>query len=207
MAHVSTITRYPEEQTYVRWGTTGSFGFHLLVILIVVGIAWLTGVKSLEQLMKESGALAINIPPPADQQIEVELKDLLPPPPPVENPDFVRQIEKPKPPPPVIKKPVVQPKPKASVQSTAPAMVSKLILGTGNFPRPAYPYQALLRHETGTVIISINFDGSGGVSDVNVVTSSGFSDLDSSTRSFVREHWHDPSFAGRSATVPIQYTQ
>jgi len=209
MAHTSVINRYPDEETYGRWGMAGSFSLHVLFIAIVLGIAWLTGVKSIEQLMKESGALAIAPPPPQDQPVEVELKDMLPPPPPVDNPEFIRQIEKPIPipPPPVIKKPVVQPRKAAPPAPSAPAVVSKLVVGSGNFPRPGYPYEALVRRETGTVIVSIEFDSGGGVSEVNVVTSSGHSDLDSSARSFIREHWRDSSFANQSATVPIQYLQ
>lgn len=208
MAHASVINRYPDEQTYGRWGMAGSFSLHIFFVLIVLGIAWLTGIKSIEQLMKESGALAIQPPPPQDQLVEVELKDVLPPPPLVENPEFIRQIEKPKPPPPVIKKLVPKPKPKAAVPApSTPAVVSKLVVGSGSFPRPGYPYEALLRHETGTVMVSIEFDSGGSVDEVNVVASSGHSDLDSSTRSFIREHWRDPNFAGQSATVPIQYTQ
>jgi len=206
MATISSISHYQEEQTYVRWGTVGSFGLHFLLAAVIVAFAWFTGVKSIEQLMKESGSLAIN-PPPPDQQMEVELKEELPPPPPTLNPEFVRQIEKPIPPPPVppvIKKPIVpQPRPRPVV--SVPAMVSRLVVGSGGFPKPGYPYEALLRRETGTVTLSIQFDSEGGVSDVDVVDSSGHADLDSGARSFIRAHWRDSSFAGRSATVPIDF--
>jgi TonB family protein len=205
MDTVSSISRYQEEQTYVRWGTAGSFGIHLLLAAVILTVTWLTGVKSIEQLMKESGSLAMN-PPPPDQQLEVELKDDLPPPPPTPAPEFIRQIEKPIPPPPkpiIIKKPIEQPRPRAVV--SAPAMVSRLVVGSGNFPKPGYPYQALLRHEGGTVMIAIQFDSEGRVSDADVANSSGHPDLDSGASSFIRAHWHDPSFAGRSVTVPIDF--
>ena len=204
MADVSTLNRYPVEETYFRWGAAGALGIHIFLAAVVLVIAWLTGIKSIEQLMKESGSPAINAPPP-DQQIEVELKDDLPPPPPVVNPEFIRQIEKPVPPPPkpVIKKPEVQPKLRPA--APAPAMVSRLVIGSGNFPKPLYPIYAMLHHETGTVVFSIQFDGDGKASDVDVVSSSGYSDLDSSARYWIRSRWHDSNYANSSATVPIAF--
>jgi TonB family protein len=204
MANISHMSRYHGSETYLRWGAVGSFGLHFLLAVLVLTVAWLTGVKSIEQLMKESGSLEMN-PPPPDQQLEVELKDDLPPPPPTPNPEFIRQIEKPIPPPPklVLKKPVEQPKPRPIAQ--VPAMVSRLVVGSGNFPKPGYPYEAELRRETGTVTLSIQFDSEGGVSDVAVSDSSGHPDLDSGARSFIRAHWRDPDFAGRAVTVPIAF--
>jgi len=204
MSTASTFSQYPQEETYVRWGTFGALSIHIVLAGTILTIAWLTGIKSIEQLMKESGSPAIT-PPPPEEQIEVELKDLLPPPPPVVNPDFVRQVVKPVPPPPkpVIKKIVPKPKPRPVV--TAPAVVSRLVIGSGAFPRPAYPYQAMLRHETGTVTLSIRFDGEGTPSDVDVLTSSGYSELDASARSWIRTRWHDPSYSNASATVPISF--
>ncbi len=205
MVNSSTL-RYPAEHTYVRWGTVGAFGLHVLFAVIILTIAWFTGVKSIEQLMKESGALALAPPPPQDQ-IEIELKDVLPPPPPVENPDFVRQIEKPVPPPPlpvpVIKPPVVHNEPRPVAHPHA--AVSRLVVGSGGFPRPGYPYDALVNHETGTVTLSIRFDENGRASSVEIVNSSGHTDLDAGAREFVLEHWHDAGFANSSATVPISF--
>jgi TonB family protein len=85
------------------------------------------------------------------------------------------------------------------------ASVSRLVVGTSGFPQPAYPYQAQVQHEQGTVSIAIQFDGSGSVSDVEVTGSSGVPLLDSSTVKFIQAHWHNESFAGRHATVPIEY--
>jgi TonB family protein len=205
MAQVSTISQYPREQTYVRWGTAGAFGLHFLLVAIVLTVAWLTGIKSIEQLMKESGSPLINQPPP-NQQIEVELKDLLPPPPPEPNPDFIKQVVKPppEPPKPVVKK-VEVPKLRPRPVQAPPAVVSRLVVGSGNFPRPGYPYQALIHRESGTVVFSILFNGDGTPSDVDVVSSSGCSDLDASARNWIRTRWHDPNFANSSATVPIAF--
>jgi protein TonB len=205
MANLSTL-RYPGEYTYFRWGACGAFGLHVLVAAVILIVAYETGVKSIEQLMKESGALEL-APPPPDQPIEIDLKDVLPPPPPVENPEFVRQVVKLVPPPPlpvpVIPKPVV--KNESRPVSHAHATVSKLIVGSGSFPQPGYPYEALINQETGTVTLAIRFDGNGKPSNVEIVKSSGHTDLDSGAREFVLEHWHDGEFANRSATVPIQF--
>jgi len=204
MPHISTLNHYPPEQTYVRWGTAGALGIHILLAAIILIVAWLTGIKSIEQLMKESGSPAIAAPPP-DEQIEVELKNILPPPPPVANPDFIKQIVKPPPPPPklIIKKPEVQPKPRPV--ATAPAIVSRLVIGSGSFPRPGYPYESLIHHESGTVVLSIQFDADGSAADVDVISSSGYPDLDASARSWILSRWHDSSYANTSATVPIAY--
>ncbi len=200
----------------MRWGALGSVGLHLLVIAGVLLIAFLTHVKSLEELMRESGSIAQSGPAP-EQPMEVVLQpDDVPPPPPTLNPDFIRQIEKPKPvviPPPqpvVVKKPVVQVKPRYTAPKATGTgeseTVSRLVVGSANFPQPGYPYEAQARRQTGTVLISIQFDGSGNAADVSVIQSSGVSILDSSARIFIRSHWKDARFAGQTKTVPIEFT-
>jgi TonB family protein len=85
------------------------------------------------------------------------------------------------------------------------ASVSRVVLGSSGFPRPGYPYQARIHHQTGTVSIGIQFDASGEAGDVEVIESSGVPLLDSSTCDFIRSHWHNESFAGRRVTVPVEY--
>jgi len=117
------------------------------------------------------------------------------------------------PPPPVpappVPKPVVIKKPKFTAPKATgtgeSASVSRLVVGSSGFPSPGYPYEAQVRRQTGTVLVSIQFDSSGSVSDVEVVRSSGSSTLDLNSRSFIRAHWRNESFAGRRATVPIVY--
>ena len=219
MSEVARLTDYPEERHYIPWGATGSFGFHLLIAGIVLLIAFLTHIKTIQQLMAEGGSIAQSGPAP-QENIEVLLRpEDLPPPPPVVNPDFIRQVELPKPqvvPPPPIPVPV-PPKAKPVVVSrprfTAPratgsgevAAVSHLVVGSSGFPQPGYPYQAQARHQTGTVSVSIQFGANGAAADVDVISSSGVSLLDSSTVSFIRSHWHNESFAGKRVSVPIEY--
>jgi len=217
MAQTVSLRFYPAERHFAREGVTAAFGLHVLVASIVILLALLTHVKTIEQLMAEGGSIAQSGPAP-EQEIEVELRpEDLPPPPPTINPEFIRQVELPKPqivpPPPV----PVPPRPKPVLVSkpayTAPqatglgesASVSRLVIGSSGFPQPGYPYEARVRHKTGTVSISIQFDAAGSAADVEVLQSSGVPILDSSTRSFIRSHWHNESYAGQRATVPVEY--
>jgi TonB family protein len=213
----SSIVHYPPERHFLPWGTGGSFGAHLLVAGLVVLLAFLTHVKTIEELMRQGGSIAQNGPAP-EQQMEVLLRpEDLPPPPPTMNPEFVRQVELPKPvvKPPPVAPPMPKPRPVvvAKPRFTAPkatgtgetASVSRLVVGSSGFPQPGYPYAAQMRHQTGTVNVSIRFDAGGNAADVEVIGSSGVSILDSSTRTFISEHWHNDSFAGQSVTVPIEY--
>lgn len=216
MAQNSQLSQYPPEEVHLRWGLSGSCGIHLTIAGAVLLLAFLTHVKSLEELMRDSGSIATNGPAP-EEPMEVVLQPDDTPPPPTLNPDFIRQVEKPKPPevvppkpPPVqVQKPVPQQKPRYTAPRATGSgetnTVSRLVVGSGNFPAPTYPYSARANRETGTVLIAIQFDGSGGIENAEVANSSGYDDLDSNTRIFIRAHWHDPSFAGRSVTVPIQY--
>lgn len=215
MAQTSILSQYPPEQVYFRWGTAGSVGMHLLIAGIIVLSAILTHVKTIEELMKESGSIATNGPAPEEPMEVVLVPADTPPPPPVVNPDFVRQVELPKPvviPPPVVrpaKKPIAQAKP----HYTAPkatgdgqtSTISRLVVGSSEFPQPPYPVEAEMKHQTGTVDVSIQFDGGGRVSDVQVVDSSGPSIFASNTRSWIRSHWHNSQFAGQTVSAPIRY--
>ncbi len=216
MAHPARLTRYPAEQVFIRHGTTASFGLHVLVAGTIALIAFLTHIKTIEQLMAEGGSIAQNGPAPQEMEVELRPEDL-PPPPPTVNPEFIRQVELPKPvvvPPPPVPvtpppKPVIVAKPRftapKAIGSGESASVSRLVVGTSGFPQPAYPYQALVRHQTGTVSVAVQFDASGSVSDVEVISSSGVSALDSGATSFIQANWHNASFAGRHVNVPIDF--
>jgi TonB family protein len=193
MPHPASLTRYPAEEIYIRHGATASFGLHLFVAGLVALIAFLTHIKSIEQLMAEGGSIAQNGPAP-EENIEVELRpEDLPPAIPVP----------PRPKPVIVNKPrFTAPKATGTGES---ANVSRLVVGSSGFPQPSYPYQAMVRHQTGTVSVNVLFDASGSVSDVEVTESSGVPILDSSTQSFIQANWHNESFAGRHVTVPVEY--
>jgi TonB family protein len=217
MSYPVGLTRYPEEEHYLRGGATASFGLHLLVAGTIVLIAFLTHIKTIEQLMAEGGSIAQNGPAP-QENIDVELRpEDLPPPPPTVNPEFIRQLELPKPvvipPPPIPVPPRPKPVVVAKPRYTAPkatgsgdsASVSRLVVGSSGFPQPAYPYQAMVRHQMGTVFVSIQFDGSGSVADAEVAQSSGVAVLDSAAITAIQSTWHNAGFAGRHADISIEF--
>jgi TonB family protein len=93
--------------------------------------------------------------------------------------------------------------------SGAPApstVASSYAPGENIFPHPPYPEEARFLRETGTVVVDVQFNGSGGVSQVQVTQSSGVPLLDAQTRSFIREHWHTLAYAGQMLKVPVEYT-
>jgi protein TonB len=155
--------------------------------------------------MLQGGSIEMRATPP-EEPIEVFLKDELPPPPPTPTPEFIRQIVKPPPPPP---KPIEKPKPKVQPTPVVAApkvqMESRLVVGSSGLPHPGYPIRAKLMHISGTVVISVTFDGSGRAIAANVVSSSGSGMLDDPTCSFILENWRNESFAGRTETVPVEY--
>jgi TonB family protein len=219
MASAASTIHYPEEQVFLRFGATTSLGLHLFVAGLVALVAFLTHIKTIQQLMAEGGSIAQSGPAP-EEQMEVLLRpEDLPPPPPTPNPEFIRQVEKPKPvvvpPPPAPVTPRPRPVLVAKPRFTAPkatgtgesSSVSRLVIGSSGFPKPSYPYDALVRHQSGTVEVAIQFDGTGRVEDVDVVQSSGVTSLDNGARKDIRAYWHDERFAGQRVTVPIEYDQ
>jgi protein TonB len=75
----------------------------------------------------------------------------------------------------------------------------------GVMTHPGYPTEAISRGETGTVMMLVEFNASGNVARAEVVESSGIPLLDSSTRSYIRQNWHSPEYAGQKITVPVEY--
>ncbi len=87
----------------------------------------------------------------------------------------------------------------------AAASASSYAPGPNVLPHPPYPAEAQDRGQTGTVLMSVQFDLKGDVADAEVARSSGVPLLDAATRSFIRAHWHSPAYAGRAVDVPVQY--
>lgn len=77
--------------------------------------------------------------------------------------------------------------------------------GKGRYPKPPYPSFARSAGMQGTVRLTIRFGASGSVESVKVVSSTGYSALDSSTEAFVRRNWHGNAF--ESVNVPITFKQ
>jgi TonB family protein len=186
---------YPPEQLYVRWAAPASIGFHLLLVVVVLVLAYVHHIRSLRDMMTAS----INQLP--IDQLQVILIDENKPPPPTDHPLWIKQliIPKVKPPPPPPPPPKPKPKP------VPVRMVPRLIVGSHHLPVPGYPPDAYAQHIEGTVMVQVSFDASGGVAEAEVVESSGSALLDSATRHFILENWHEVDMAGQTQTVPIQY--
>jgi TonB family protein len=189
------IHDYPPEKRYVPFGMFGSFAFHGAIIGIVLWLAYLNHIRSLRDMMTAS------VPTQPADQLEILLIDDKKEPPPTDNPLWIKQIIIPKvkpPPPPPPPKPKPKPKQVRLVQQ-------HLTVGSHNLPSPDYPIEAFRDHIQGTVTLRVSFDGSGGVIDAEVVSSSGSGVLDNGARHYILSHWHSVDFAGQVQTVPIQY--
>jgi TonB family protein len=95
-----------------------------------------------------------------------------------------------------------------SVAAAGPvaAKPSSFTAGENSFPHPPYPEEARERHEVGTVMVLVRFDGQGGVAEAAVTQSSGSSILDEATTSFIRTNWHSRPEAGETVSVPVRYS-
>jgi TonB family protein len=189
------IHDYPPEHIYVRWAAPASIGFHLLLVGIVVLVAYVNHVRSLRDLMTAS------MPQLPMDQLQVILIDDNKPPPPTDNPLWIKQLIIPKVKPPPPPPPPPKPKPKPQVVRVVP----HLVVGSHHLPTPSYPIEAFRNHIEGTVLMKVAFDGSGGVVAAEVISSSGSSVLDSETRHFILQNWREADMAGQVQTVPIQY--
>ena len=94
----------------------------------------------------------------------------------------------------------------SQTQRTASSTPSSYSPGIDALPHPPYPLEARNHGQTGTVVMNVEFDAEGSVAAASVAQSSGVAILDSATRSFIRAHWHNPSFAGQTISVPVEYT-
>jgi len=92
------------------------------------------------------------------------------------------------------------PKPAAAASSSSYAP------GPSVLPHPPYPDEARSLGETGIVVMSVQFDAHGNVTQADVAQSSGVPILDSATRSFIRKYWHSAAYAGQTVSQPVQYS-
>jgi len=99
--------------------------------------------------------------------------------------------------------------------SLAPAPLQSVPLAIGNTgaggerPQPPYPQIALEQGEQGRVTLSIDSDGQGNITAIQVKESSGFPVLDRSAMDFVRRHWRLPQGSGNrlfEATITYKIT-
>jgi protein TonB len=132
-----------------------------------------------------------------------------PPPPPTEPSEFV--IEEPTPPP--RPKDAPTPKPRARVAASRPSGAPapgpvNFVSAKANMtfaPRPSYPYEARRARQTGSGKFLLHFDGSGSVTDVDVINSTGSAILDQTSMSTFRR-WKCKPGVYTKVYVPITYT-
>jgi len=91
-----------------------------------------------------------------------------------------------------------KPAPATTVSSYAP--------GLNVLPHPPYPVEARKLGQTGTVVMNVQFDANGNVIRAQVAQSSGVPLLDTTTRSFIRAHWHSATYAGQTIRQPVEYS-
>jgi periplasmic protein TonB len=208
------ISQYPKEDIRVRRGVVIAIGIHVFLAALVCLVTYLMGITSLKELLDKGGSIATSGPAPEEPMTVELLLDEVPPPP-VQNPEFIQEIVKPKvqpvvPPKKLDLKPVDKPKPRYTAPNAKGTgrtnTVSKFVVGSSGLPHPPYPVAALDAHQEGTVRLHILFDGSGNVSDVNVTSSSGVILLDVSARNFIKGNWHNITFANQTVDVPIVYS-
>ncbi len=77
--------------------------------------------------------------------------------------------------------------------------------GRGKFPSPPYPSFARSSGMQGTVRLSISVGPSGAVEGVSVISSTGYSALDSYASSWVRRNWRWPGGAANRYTLPLTF--
>lgn len=77
--------------------------------------------------------------------------------------------------------------------------------GGGRFPTPPYPSFARSRGIQGTVTLTIVVNDAGLVEKTLVLTSTGFSELDSYAASWVRRNWRFPVGNARTVRLPIAF--
>jgi protein TonB len=158
-------------------------------------------------------------PPPADametppEPVPVLVKDavfVIPAPPEIVRPLTVAEVnpDRPKPQPSTQPRRAATPGPPGPPAAPAgagagPGPVAKP--GKPRTPQPPYPSFARSGKMTGTVVVSLVVDASGGVVSVSVLRSCGYSQLDSHTCDYIRRAWHWPAGGRRTFTQNVVY--
>ena len=170
--------------------------------IVLIGIGFLSRHDTLLDLINQ-GEIEAVAPSNAVPQPPIEIIDLVPPPPPVANPEFVIPKEVPK----VVEVPKPEepkPKPVAAPQQAPAFAAQSLVVGDKNFPKPPYPSVAKLKHYEGTVTLQLSVS-EGQIVDVQVSQSSGYAILDATAATWIRQRWHFPATVTRSLTQPIAF--
>ncbi|HSI64571.1 MAG TPA: energy transducer TonB [Candidatus Saccharimonadia bacterium] len=121
-------------------------------------------------------------------------------------------------------KPKLQPKPKPPAPKPRPVAVASTGTGTaggatgagqgmrtggsgsrGKFPAPPYPSWARSKGVAGSVTVAIATDAAGTVTDARVLATSGNSELDSYTCSWIQRRWRFPAGTPMTRRQPVYF--
>jgi outer membrane biosynthesis protein TonB len=72
-------------------------------------------------------------------------------------------------------------------------------------PAPPVPYAAVMKHESGCVIVRVTFGNNGRVAAFDFMRSSGDESVDLAFKNFIYGHWVSQALAGQTLRTPILY--
>ena len=187
-------------------------GRGLMISLLVHGLILALGFFQLTTVLWHritSGQnTSICLPDSEKREIEVDFVDVVEPLTPVLNPpEFIVPTRKEIPTPPKVEPhPVTKqtPEKEASPTSSPSLPGGGVQLGSRDFPKPEYPYEARTRKIQGVVTLSITVS-SGTVTTVAISNSSGFGILDSAARSCILQKWKFPVGTNRVFIQEIEF--
>ncbi len=161
--------------------------------------------------------------PPAEAPAEPEIAENTPPepaPPSAEPSDFVKPEAAPPPAhavaqaaPAVAPAPDVASSPAPNKPPTVAPSIShsseaipgdSVAIGSKEFPKPPYPYDARVKRIQGTVLVSIDVVD-GAVAKVAVMESCGYSTLDVAATSWIKNRWRFPQQITQSFHQPVKF--
>ena len=82
--------------------------------------------------------------------------------------------------------------------------ISNGVVG-GEFPRPDFPREAVIRHESGTVEVLVTVKEDGTIEDAGIQSSSGSTILDRHAVQFLKRKWRWPAGGRREFIVPVEF--
>ena len=83
--------------------------------------------------------------------------------------------------------------------------ISNGVIG-GEFPRPDFPREAVIRHESGTVEVLVAVKEDGTIENAEIQSTSGSAILDRHALQFLKRKWRWPAGGRREFIVPVEFS-